>query len=40
LKTHSFCKYDVQIDSTRPIDENVETVMAAWRLFEIATYQA
>jgi chloramphenicol 3-O phosphotransferase len=31
LKTHSFCKYDVEVDTTRPIDENVDTIVDAWR---------
>ena len=40
LKTHSFCKYDVEIDTTRPIEENVEAVMVAWRTFRDSPYQA
>lgn len=31
LKTHHFCKYHLEIDTTRPIDQNVATIIAAWR---------
>ena len=31
LKTHSFCKYDVEVDTTQPISENVDTIVDAWR---------
>jgi chloramphenicol 3-O phosphotransferase len=31
LKTHSFCKYDVEVDTTRPIIQNVDTIIEAWR---------
>jgi len=36
LKTHSFCDYDVEIDTTQPIEENVEKVIAGWRAFREA----
>lgn len=28
---HAFCTYDIEIDSTRSVDDNVEAVLAAWR---------
>jgi chloramphenicol 3-O phosphotransferase len=31
LKTHSFCKYDIEIDAREPVDENVEAVITAWK---------
>ena len=31
LKTHAFCRYDVEIDTMRPLEQNVETILAAWR---------
>jgi len=30
LKTHSFCKYDVEIDSMQPLTHNVNTIADAW----------
>lgn len=29
--THTFCTYDVEIDSTAPLDANVAAAIAAWR---------
>lgn len=31
LKTHSFCRYDVEVDTTEPLERNVEIILAAWR---------
>ena len=31
LKTHAFCRYNVEIDSTRPLDQNVSTLVTAWK---------
>jgi chloramphenicol 3-O phosphotransferase len=31
LKTHTFCKYDLEIDTMQPLKQNVETILAAWR---------
>lgn len=28
---HTFCTYDIEIDSTQPVEENVDAVLAAWR---------
>ena len=30
LKTHSFCQYDVEIDSMQSLDHNVNTIVEAW----------
>jgi chloramphenicol 3-O phosphotransferase len=30
LKTHSFCKYDVEVDSMQPLNQNVNTIVDAW----------
>ncbi len=30
LKTHSFCRYDIEIDSTQPLDLNVAAIVAGW----------
>ena len=30
LKTHGFCRYDVQVDMTEPVAENVAAVLEAW----------
>jgi chloramphenicol 3-O phosphotransferase len=30
LKTHSFCHYDVEVDSMQPISENVNIIVDAW----------
>jgi len=30
LKTHQYCQYDIEIDSTRPLDEAVARVLNAW----------
>lgn len=30
LKTHRFCKYDIEVDTTRPIELNVTNIIAAW----------
>ena len=31
LKTHSFCRYDVEIDTMQPLDQNVAKIAAAWK---------
>ena len=31
LKTHSFCRYDVEVDTTEPLERNVEIILTAWR---------
>jgi chloramphenicol 3-O phosphotransferase len=31
LKTHSFCKYDVEVDSMQPLDQNVNIIVDAWK---------
>ena len=31
LKTHTFCRYDVEVDTTEPIAQNVATISNAWR---------
>ncbi len=31
LKTHSFCSYDVEIDTMQPLEQNVEKIIAAWK---------
>jgi chloramphenicol 3-O phosphotransferase len=31
LKTHTFCQYDLEVDTTQPLERNVETILAAWR---------
>ncbi len=30
LKTHSFCRYDIEIDTVEPLDHIVSSVVAAW----------
>ena len=30
LKTHSFCHYHLEVDSTEPLDQNVKRIVAAW----------
>jgi chloramphenicol 3-O phosphotransferase len=30
LRTHSFCDYDVEVDSTHPLSQNVDTILDAW----------
>jgi chloramphenicol 3-O phosphotransferase len=30
FKTHSFCQYDVEIDSMQPLSHNVNTIVEAW----------
>lgn len=35
LKTHSFCKYDIEIDSTQPLQENLDRIVAAFSKREI-----
>ena len=29
--THAFGRYDLDVDGTRPVEQNVETVIVAWR---------
>ena len=31
LKTHSFCHYDVEVDSMQPINQNVNIIVDAWK---------
>ena len=31
LKTHGFCRYDVEVDSTQPVSAVVEQIVVAWR---------
>ena len=31
MKTHGFCRYDVAVDSMRPVDEVVKTIVTAWQ---------
>ncbi len=31
LKTHGYCRYDVEIDTTRPLDEVIAAIETAWR---------
>ena|ERR1700761_7434373 len=30
LKTHSFCKYDLEVDTTAPTQQNVEAIVSGW----------
>ena len=30
LKTHSFCKYDLEVDSTKPLHDNAGLIVNAW----------
>jgi len=30
LKTHAFCRYDIEVDTTQPLDENVQKIVAGW----------
>lgn len=31
LKTHEFCTYDVEVDTTNPTAENVTTILDSWK---------
>lgn len=31
LKTHTFCKYDVEVDTTQPLGDSVDAILTAWR---------
>jgi chloramphenicol 3-O phosphotransferase len=31
LKTHTFCRYDLEVDTMLPLEQNVETIITAWR---------
>ncbi len=31
LKTHSFCQYDIEIDTMQLLDQNVAKILAAWQ---------
>ena len=31
LKTHSFCQYDLEVDSTQPLAHNVQAILEAWK---------
>ena len=30
LRTHSFCRYDIEVDSMQPLHRNVEAIIHAW----------
>lgn len=30
LKTHSFCRYDMEVDTTSPMESNVEAIVRQW----------
>ena len=30
LRTHSFCRYDVEVDTSRPVAEITEIIVRAW----------
>ena len=32
LKTHSFCKYDIEVDTTAPIESNVGAIVRQWNV--------
>lgn len=31
LKTHTFCKYDIEVDTMQPLGDNVDVILTAWR---------
>ncbi len=31
LKTHSFCSYDIEVDTMQPLDQNVAAIVSAWK---------
>jgi chloramphenicol 3-O phosphotransferase len=31
LKTHTFCQYHLEVDTMQPLEQNVETILTAWR---------
>jgi chloramphenicol 3-O phosphotransferase len=31
LKTHTFCRYDLEVDSVRPLHENVTCIVEGWK---------
>jgi chloramphenicol 3-O phosphotransferase len=31
LKTHTFCKYDAEVDTMQPLERNVDAILTAWR---------
>ena len=32
LNTHSFCKYDIEVDTTFPVEINVEAIVDQWKV--------
>lgn len=30
LKSHQFCTYNVEVDTTKPMSENVTTIISGW----------
>ncbi len=32
LKTHSFCRYDIEVDTTAPVEINVEAIVRQWNV--------
>ncbi len=32
LKTHDYCRYDIEVDTTQPNDSVVATIIEAWRM--------
>lgn len=30
LKTHQFCTYNVEVDTTKPLSQNITTIITAW----------
>ena len=30
LKTHGFCRYDLEVDTTHPVDEITSRIAIAW----------
>ncbi len=30
LKTHDFCRYDLEVSTTKPLDETLDIIMTAW----------
>lgn len=31
LKTHNYCRYDIEVDTTEPLDSLVSSIIKAWR---------
>jgi chloramphenicol 3-O phosphotransferase len=36
LKTHSFCKYNLEVDSTQPLHETIPLIIEAWKARSIS----